>query len=49
MTADPMYRNLAVLTGKVHMSWQAQRFADEGAVLGAWGYRREGYAKNGSE
>ena len=29
--ADPMYRNLAVLTGKAYLAWQAQRFADEAA------------------
>ncbi len=32
-TADPMYRNLAVLTGKVYLSWQAQSFANEKAAV----------------
>ncbi|GAB4817969.1 hypothetical protein N2152v2_005015 [Parachlorella kessleri] len=39
-SADPMYRNFAVLTGKLYLSWQAQEFAEKGAKVGQPGYKR---------
>ena len=41
-----MYRNFAVLTGKVYLSWQAQEFAEKGAKVGQPGYTR-GYESHG--
>ena len=37
-SSDPMYRNMAMLTGKVYLSWQAQAFTHPNATLGAAGY-----------
>ncbi len=38
-----MYRNLAVLTGKVYLSWQAQSFAEANPDLSSAPYQKHAY------